>query len=254
MNPSEQSENRNPEDLLARAPGEPQWLEFSSRGRLAERLSGRVADELAAAIEERGIATLALSGGRTPEQFFVALSERDIDWSKVIVTLVDERFVDTSSPRSNAALVIKRLLQRHAAGAAFEKLYEPVPTAEEAATILNQRLKGLPQPFDVVLLGMGTDGHTASFFPKGDTLDEALDPKGEPRVLAMNAPGAEEPRLTWNLPALVKGRSIHLHIEGVEKKSVLFDALSDKESPYPIRAIFDHAPTGINIWYAPAEG
>ncbi len=254
MNPSDPPAQRDPSDFLADAPGEPKWQEYSSGGRLAERLSGTVAEQLSNAIEARGVATLAVSGGRTPIPVFVALSEQDIAWDKVIVTLVDERFVDTSSPRSNAALVIQRLLQRHAANAAFESLYEPVADAAMSAEVASRRLANLPQPFDVVMLGMGTDGHTASFFPKGDRLDEALDPKGEPRIVSMDAPDAGEPRLTWTLPALVNGRFIHLHIEGVEKKNVLFDALSDKESPYPIRAIFNHAKTTISIWYAPAEG
>lgn len=254
MNPSEPSANSDPADLLADAPGEPKWQEYSSGGRLAERLSGTVAEQLAEAIEVRGIATLAVSGGRTPIRFFVALSEQEIAWDKVIVTLVDERFVDTSSPRSNAALVIQRLLQRHAADAAFEPLYEPAANVEAAAAIASRRLAGLPQPFDVVMLGMGTDGHTASFFPNGDRLDEALDPKGEARIVSMNAPDAGEPRLTWTLTALADARAVHLHIEGVEKKTVLLDALSDKESPYPVRAIFNHAKTTISIWYAPAEG
>ncbi|MCP1198554.1 6-phosphogluconolactonase [Notoacmeibacter sp. MSK16QG-6] len=254
MNPSDPPAHRDPADLLADAPGEPAWREHSSGGRLAERLADKVAEQLSEAIEARGIATLILSGGRTPEKFFVALSEREIAWDKVIVTLVDERFVDMSSPRSNAAMVIQRLLQRNAADAAFEPLYEPVASAELAADNASRRLAGLPQPFDVVILGMGTDGHTASFFPKGDRLDEALDSKGEPRIISMNAPDAGEPRLTWTLPALASARSLHLHIEGVEKKNVLFDALSDEESPYPIRAVFNRAKSTITIWYAPAEG
>ncbi len=248
------SENRDPQKLLATAPGRAKWQELASSGRLAQRLARTVAEQLADAIKERGIGTLAVSGGRTPERFFTALSEQEIAWDKVIVTLVDERFVDTSSPRSNAALVVQRLLQKNAADAGFEPLYEPVATAQEAAEVATARLAGLPLPLDVVHLGMGTDGHTASFFAGGDRLEEAMDPRGEPRIIAIEAPGAGEPRLSWTMPAIARARAIHLQIEGVEKKSVLFDALSDNTSPDPIRAVFDNSERPITIWYAPAEG
>src|SRR5690606_4378973 len=128
------------------------------------------------AIAERGVAAIAVSGGSTPGKFFSALGKtKDIEWDKVIVTLVDERWVDETSNRSNALLVNEKMLQGPAAIARFFPLYsggnEPDATGIAKTNAL---LADLPKPFAAVILGMGNDGHTASFFPGGDTLDEAL--------------------------------------------------------------------------------
>lgn len=142
----------------------PERHEFATRGELAVMLARSVASTLGEAIAARGTAFIAVSGGTTPAGFFRALSQEPLDWGKVIVTLVDERFVPENSDRSNAALVRANLLQNRAAEARFVGLYQPAATVEEAATQASEALKPLPWPLDVAALGMGLDGHTASFF------------------------------------------------------------------------------------------
>ena len=109
------------------------WNAFPDRPQLAAALASRVADCLTRAIAERGTAVLAVSGGTTPAKFFAALSAMPIAWDKVIVTLVDERFVPASSPRSNAGLVAANLLQNAAKGARFVPLYHEASGIEDAA-------------------------------------------------------------------------------------------------------------------------
>src|SRR5699024_5357624 len=145
-------------------------------------------------LAERDHVLLALSGGTTPKRFMQALSRRDLDWSNVTVTLVDERWVPPSHPRSNARLVDENLLHGKAAAARFVPRYMDAPTPENALPRITARIDALPLPPDVVVLGMGTNGHTASFFPGGDHLAEALDPNGKASVLPMRAPDAGEPR------------------------------------------------------------
>ncbi len=148
---------------------------FETRPALAQALARDVAAALTAAIETRGAASLAVSGGSTPKLFFEALSAKALFWDKVTVTLVDERFVPPESDRSNHRLVAENLLQNKAKAAYFVPLFQPAASPEDAATLATVKTEAICDPFDVVILGMGTDGHTASFFPGGDNLYEALD-------------------------------------------------------------------------------
>jgi 6-phosphogluconolactonase len=211
---------------------------FEAREALAETLARDVADELARAIEAKGRATLAVSGGTTPKLFFGKLSVIDIPWSRVSVTLVDERQVPESSERSNARLVRQHLLQNKAAAARFVPLVD------------NPDAENIPA-FDVAVLGMGNDGHTASFFPGGDTLAEAIDAETRKRLIAITAPGAGEPRLTFTLPVLAQAGRLALHIEGAEKKQVLKQALAEgPQEDMPVRAVL-RGPAPVTLYWCP---
>lgn len=225
---------------------------FESKPELAAALAAAIAEKLAAAVAEKGTASMAVSGGSTPKAFFNALAHMPIDWEKVTITLVDERFVDDESPRSNHRLVKENLLLGPAAAARFIPLYQNVATAEEAAEIVTNKVAAANLPFDVVVLGMGTDGHTASFFPGGDTLGKALDSATPAGVMAMHAEGAGEARLTFTFSSLENAGLLVLHIEGQEKIDVLNKALDGKdEAEMPIRAVLTRASTPVEIYWAP---
>jgi 6-phosphogluconolactonase len=219
---------------------------------LARALAASVADDLRTALQARDFASLALSGGNTPKAFMQALALQALDWTRVAVTLVDERWVPESNPRSNAALVKANLLEGPAALARFVPLYRAVPQPEDALAEVERALQTLPLPFDVLVLGMGNDGHTASFFPGGDRLAEALDLAGKTMVLPMRAPGAGEPRITLTLPPILAARALYLHIEGVGKSEVLQSAISGigPGFGYPIRRVLEQAPAQMQVFYA----
>ena len=123
--------------------------EFASADALAEGLADAVAANLANGIRSRGMGVLAVSGGSTPKRFFKALSTRKLDWKNVIVTLVDERWVDSSSERSNARLVNDNLLVNEARDAVFVSLWSGGERPDtEAIKRTNAALKGLASPFD----------------------------------------------------------------------------------------------------------
>ncbi|SMF43868.1 6-phosphogluconolactonase [Xaviernesmea oryzae] len=226
--------------------------EFPDAAALAAALADEVAACLAAAIEERGSASLAVSGGSTPKRFFETLSTRDIDWSKVTVTLVDERFVPADNPRSNHLLVATHLLRDKAAAANFIPLYYDCSSIEEAARMATEKAARIGNPFDVAILGMGTDGHTASFFPHGNNLQRALDLSGPRGVLTMEAEGAGEERLTFSFASLSDARLLALHIEGQGKKDVLIKAKAGSdEAEMPIRAVLNRAVSPLQIYWAP---
>ena len=211
---------------------------FEARGALAQGLASDVADELNRVIQAKGKAVLAVSGGTTPKLFFEKLSEIDLPWQRVTVTLVDERQVPDTSERSNARLVREHLLRNKAAAAHF------VPLFENAAADSSL-------PFDVTILGMGSDGHTASFFPKADRLKEAIDSGTSRRLIEIIAPGAGEPRLTFTLPVLEASGRLALHIEGADKKKVLDQALADgPQEDMPVRAILRSA-TPLTLYWCP---
>jgi len=208
--------------------------------------------QLGAAIAARGKASLAVSGGSTPKAFFQNLSDRDIDWSKVTITLVDERFVPADNPRSNHLLVADNLLRGKAAAATFVPLYQAAASADDAAVLATEATAGIGYPLDVVILGMGTDGHTASFFPGGNHLAKALDPAGPRAILTMEADGAGEPRLTFSFASLQDAGLLVLHIEGTAKKDVLAKAEgAGDETEMPIRAVLRRAASPVEIFWAP---
>ena len=222
---------------------------FNDKQQLATALAEAIATNLKSGIAARGVASLAVSGGSTPTLLFRTLSSRpDIAWDKVTVTLVDERWVDETSDRSNARLVKANLLQGRASAATFVPLYQGGTRPDIGKT--EAALASVRRPLDVAILGMGNDGHTASFFPGGDNLSAAL--TGEGPVVAIEAPGAGEPRVTLTLSQLLAARALYLHIEGEEKVKTLEQA--EAEGPVedmPVRAILRQTQTPLTIYWSP---
>ena len=224
---------------------------FGSKDELAIALADAVAENLKAGLATRGSAALAVSGGSTPARFFQALSRRlDIDWQNVVVTLVDERWVDEISDRSNARLVKANLLHGAAAAATFVPLYQGGDEPDAAGIARTSAAIAAIPVLDAAILGMGNDGHTASFFPGGDTLEAALTTV-EP-VIAIRAPGAGEPRVTLTLRRLVAAEALYLHIEGNEKAEVLDKALGDGDiADMPVRAVLRQEQRPVTVFWCP---
>ncbi|MBS9475994.1 6-phosphogluconolactonase [Ancylobacter sp. VKM B-3255] len=225
--------------------------ELKDSADVARALADHVAAALAARVARDGMASLAVSGGRTPTRFFEELSTRDLPWDKIAVTLVDERWVRETSERSNARLVRQHLIRNKAAAAKFVPLANDAPSPEAGLFAVNEALEDLPWPLACAVLGMGDDGHTASFFPGGDHLEEAIDPDGTLGLIAMNAPNAGEPRITLTLPVLLAADSLALHIEGEAKRPVLAQAMEDgPATDMPIRAVL-RAKRPLDIFWCP---
>ena len=228
-----------------------QRRDFADDEDLAPAFAEWTADKLRSAIAERGAALLVVSGGKTPARYFEALSSMPLDWTRVAVTLADERRVPDDSPRSNARLVREALLRNHATVASFTPLADVRLSESQELSAASARLASLPLPADVVVLGMGDDGHTASWFPGADGLREAMDPSARRLVAPIQAPGATEPRLTLTGRVILRARTIALLIEGQDKLNTLSEALADGPAEaMPIRTVLRGAADRLTIFAA----
>lgn len=186
---------------------------------LAERAADVLADALREAVAARGRATLAVSGGRTPGAMLTALARRDVAWQHVHVLQVDERIAPDGHPERNLVL-LRRSLLGHLAGPT--PMLHPMPvtaTDPEAAAAryagLLVALAGTPPVLDVVQLGMGADGHTASLVPDDPVLEVA------DREVAVTGPYQGRRRLTCTFPLLARARQRVWLVSGADKASAL---------------------------------
>ena len=204
---------------------------YDTREQLAEALAAGVAAVLAGGVATRGRAALAVSGGSTPALFFAHLSQAEIDWSSVTIFLVDERYVPDDTDRSNAKLVRENLMIGPASKADFVPVWRPGVTPETAAEEVARALDGFDDGVDALILGMGTDGHTASFFPQGNTYARVTNTNETELVLPLDTPEQPETRVTVTMPVIQRAHFLALHIEGNEKRTVFKDAREGNERP-----------------------
>ena len=228
-----------------------------SASELNVRLAQDIAQRLAAAIQARGFAVLSVSGGKSPVALFEALRVIDIDWSRVRITLVDERCVPRTHPDSNALLVQTHLLQDLAAKAqlvfmvssATEPLDAPAALADAASTALTDAGTA-----DVLVLGMGADGHTASLFPQAPNLADALDLRNTHACVAIELahPPANAPyaRITQTLAQIVSARYIVLPLTGADKLNTLQQAWPHATPALPISFVLQQTQTPVALWLA----
>ncbi|WP_420471123.1 6-phosphogluconolactonase [Brevundimonas sp. FT23042] len=209
--------------------------------RWAEACAARLTETLSAAVSGTGAAVFAGAGGSTPSPVYRQMAATPMDWSKVAVTLVDERYVPESSADSNAALMKRTLLTGPAGAARFIPLYTPEVTVDRAALVAARALAAAGGRLDAVLLGMGEDGHICSMFPESPTLKTLLTPTLPPTVLGVPhgrdglAPSLE--RLSINLPYLMQARRVVLALTGKQKRAVFEREAAGDPATRPIAAL-----------------
>jgi 6-phosphogluconolactonase len=214
---------------------------FADGAAWADACAARLTDALAAALADTGRAVFAGSGGSTPAPIYQRMAQPDLDWSRVAVTLIDERYVPETSPESNAALLKQTLLTGPAAAARFVPLFHPAVTVDRAAALAAHALAAEGGKLDAVLLGMGEDGHICSMFPDSPTLKTLLSPALRPTVLGVPhgrdgaAPSLE--RLTINLPYLMTARRVVLAMTGAAKRAVFEREAAGDPATQPIAAL-----------------
>ena len=222
---------------------------FDNKGALEAQLAERIAQQLQEAVDSRGKASLIVSGGSTPLKLFQLLSNKSIEWSDVYITLADERWVDGESDDSNERLVRAHLLQNRAANAKFCGLKNMFSTPEEGGDMAIEQLAHFPRPFDVVILGMGNDGHTCSWFPCSKEIELAL--STDKLCVAVNPESAPNPRISLSKTAILASRQIYLHIVGEQKLAVYRRALENEDAnSMPIRAVLGQHKTPVDVYWS----
>ena len=229
-----------------------QIVKYADIEALSRALADQLAASLKAAIAARGVASLVVSGGKSPLRLFQLLSAETLDWSRVCVALADERWVDPADADSNEKLVRDVLLKGSAAAARFQGLKNAAPTPDMGAVSAWETFARVPRPFDAVVLGMGDDGHTASLFPGSPNLASALNPSAAAGCVGMRAPTVPQPRLSLNLSALLDCRRILVLITGADKwRTYLAAAAPGPVNDMPVRAILRQNRAPVEIMWAP---
>jgi 6-phosphogluconolactonase len=192
---------------------------FDSHTEASAALATRVAADLAAAVAERGTASLAVPGGTTPGEFLASLGEQAVDWQRVTVLLTDERWVPATHARSNTGLV-RRTLGRGGERYRWFPLWRQGVGTHEAIAMLEADAGEVNWPLDVLVLGMGDDGHVASLFPG----DEAGFASPTSRFVAVRGPG-DEPRVSLSAAVFAQARNTYLLLRGAARLEVMRGAL-----------------------------
>jgi 6-phosphogluconolactonase len=231
---------------------EPPAKRYADLETLSRELAAQVAGGLAAAIGARGLASLVVSGGRSPVRLFEILRTHALDWSRVRIALADERWVDPQNEASNERLVRDVLLKDQAASARFHGLKNGAPTPDLGAVSAWETFARVPRPFDAVILGMGDDGHTASLFPGSPNLPGALNQAAAAGCVGMWSPVAPHPRLSLNLTALLDSRRVVVLISGESKWRTYAAAHAPGPAQdMPVRAVLHQSRTPVDVMWSP---
>jgi 6-phosphogluconolactonase len=223
--------------------------QFDSDEILATNLANRIAVDLQDAIAQKNKATLILSGGNTPKKLFAALSQIDMAWEKVIIGLCDERWVPNDHLDSNEKMIKENLMQNFASKAEFIGMFLEAKSAQNSELECSKALRVGLYPFDVLVLGMGDDAHTASLFPNNEKLEEAY--AREELCISIVPTTAPHTRMSLTLKAILSANKIYLHLQGASKLKVYNEALSGEDRfAMPIRSVLKQNQKEIEVYYA----
>ena len=231
---------------------EAEWWEYDSLDELADAVSGDVGFIVESAVDARGESLIALPGGSTGPAIFARLASRKLPWKKVTIIPTDDRLVPMDDERSNIRSIAKTFLPT---GARVIPIAAEIADYKLAGNSADARLRDLPWPPDLVWLGMGKDGHTASIFA-GPDLNDALDaPKARRAVGVMPDPmpsDAPVARVTLTRASILSARTVLITITGDDKRRVLEQAIADgQSSKLPVGRVLAELDQPIDIHWCP---
>ncbi len=223
---------------------------FKSREDLFDQLLADVLGQLGSGVEKRGVASMLLSGGSTPGILYEKMSQSEFDWKNVVFAPTDERWVAPDDPQSNEKLIRSRLLRNNAVNAGYVSLKSNDPDPVTGQSQVEERIKKIPLPFDIVLLGMGEDGHVASLFPGLRDTNIALDDSYPNLCRGVRREGEEIDRITMTLKCLLCAEQIFLLFYGKKKFEVFEKAIIMKDRTLPVSYVLHQNDVPVSLYWA----
>lgn len=230
------------------------WHGFAERGLFTSALAQRLAWDLQQALQVHDQVSLGVSGGSTPLPAYRQLAQSPLPWNRIRAVLVDERFVAADHADSNERALRECFAPAIAQGLRLQGLRGDAEDLESAAEQASRELRALPRGLDVLLLGMGEDGHTASLFPTAEAFDAAIGLDADLPLYAMQPMPAHapHPRLSMSLSFLRRSACCHLAISGDAKRAVLEQAAAHFDPrALPISAWFQPGMPALDVFWSP---
>lgn len=226
-----------------------EWWEFDSAEEMIDQVVGDVTFIIESALDSRGQALVAFPGGTTPKPILEKLAQANLRWKNVTIIPTDDRLVPVDNALSNVAMIAKIFIPK---GARVLPITSDAADHKLAGNAANARLADLHWPPDLVWLGMGADGHTASIFP-GPDLDDALNAAKDVRAVGV-APDPLPPevpvnRVTLTASAIASARTTMLVMSGGKKREILETAIEEgAKSVYPVGRVLDKITVPVDIY------
>jgi 6-phosphogluconolactonase len=232
---------------------EAEWWDYDDAAEMADAVAGDIGFIIESALDARGQALIALAGGKTPVAAYEKLAAAKINWKRVTIIPTDDRLVPPTDPLSNVAMLAKIFIPK---GARVLPIASAASDPVLAGNAAEARLADLHWPPDLVMLGIGTDGHTASILPGPDLEGALAAPKGRravgvtPDPLPAEAPVA---RVTLTRGAILSARTLMFVLTGKDKRKVLEKAIKDGvKSTVPVGRVLADAEQPIDIHWSAA--
>ncbi len=225
-------------------------FEFNNATDCDDELAKELSKEINVVLKNQPKINLAIAGGNTPKALYQKLSHSRLPWERVQITLTDERWLDTDHLDSNEKMARKELLKNQAVVAPFIALKSNIVNAQDAVILCDRNLKSHMEKLDLVILGMGEDGHFASIFPDSDNLNSLLDLK---QTLYCQAvfPKDKPARMSLTMAYLLTARKIYLRISGDIKRDIVLGVLNNNlDKPYPIAELIRQSCSPIDIYWS----
>jgi 6-phosphogluconolactonase len=230
------------------------WRELSEPVELANALAHALHSHVLQILSEQSNALIGLAGGSTPMATYAEFAQALLPWSRIQLTLIDERFVPITDAQSNEANIALAFSGIKSQLGAWHGLMHTSMSIEHAAAQANQEIQNLQQPLDIVVIGMGSDGHIASLFVESADYQHAIDLQCRDAVLPIRfgAQDAKVDRISFSLAELLKAKKILICITGDEKRRVLEHSLDGSRPDYAVSHLLKHTTQSVEIFWSPA--